>query len=195
MRVEDGFLRSQGLGSNFVAPASLVFDEIGLYFDESRVSTLDKLLNEYIFTDDELVQAKALRKDILKANLTKYNVGSSFDVSICQYDNSETRKKILVVGQVEGDQSILKGCRNISSNSELLREVKATNSDAVIVFKPHPDVESGNRKGAVDEAALEQCVDKIETKNHLLECLDACDELHTMTSLSGFEPFCVAKRS
>ena len=32
MRVEDGFLRSNGLGSDFVAPASLVFDEDRLVF-------------------------------------------------------------------------------------------------------------------------------------------------------------------
>ena len=88
---------------------------------------------------------------------------------------------------MEGDQSILKGCRDIRSNSALLRAVKASNKDAFIVYKPHPDVESGNRKGAVDEATLEQCVDRVETKRHFLDCLDECDELHTMTSLSGFE--------
>ena len=44
-RVEDGFLRSSGLGSDFVAPQSLVVDSEGLYFNRHQASELETLLN------------------------------------------------------------------------------------------------------------------------------------------------------
>ena len=187
MRVEDGFLRSKGLGSDFVAPASLVFDETGLYFDARRSSSLEQILNTYRCSEEELVRARNLRRDILEANLTKYNLGSSSVPDKGRQKNQEGGKRILVVGQVEGDQSILKGSRDIVSNAQLLLAVKASSKEACIVYKPHPDVESGNRQGTVDEATLEKCVERVETTRHFLDCLNECDELHTMTSLSGFE--------
>lgn len=195
IRVEDGFIRSKGLGSDFVAPASLVFDEVGLYFDARKASSLEQLLNDYVCSDEELARAKVLRQKILMANLTKYNVGTSSPVEADQEKRNEGRKKILVIGQVEGDQSILKGCKeDVRSNSALLRSVKHSNAESYIVYKPHPDVVSGNRQGAVDGATLNHCADIVEGKRHFLDCLDECDELHTMTSLSGFEAILRDKR-
>ena len=187
IRVEDGFIRSTGLGSDFVAPASLVFDTDGLYFDANNASTLEKMLNEYECTDDELSRAKQLRASIVAKNLTKYNVDGSDEGSYAERVSGENQKKILVVGQVEGDQSILRGSRNIRSNSELLGAVRKRNPDAFICFKPHPDVVSGNRKGHVKNNLLKKNVDLVEIKRSFVNCLDWCDELHTMTSLSGFE--------
>jgi len=46
-RLEDGFLRSAGLGSNFTAPGSLVVDGKGLYFDPNAISDLELLLSKY----------------------------------------------------------------------------------------------------------------------------------------------------
>jgi len=45
-RVEDGFLRSMGLGSDYNAPASLVIDQCGLYLDPARPRDLEnRILN------------------------------------------------------------------------------------------------------------------------------------------------------
>jgi capsular polysaccharide export protein len=35
-RMEDGFIRSSGLGSDLLAPLSLVLDKTGIYYDASR---------------------------------------------------------------------------------------------------------------------------------------------------------------
>jgi len=43
-RMEDGFLRSVGLGSNFTAPRSLVIDDLGIYFDATQPSRLEHML-------------------------------------------------------------------------------------------------------------------------------------------------------
>ncbi|MFZ0614540.1 MAG: hypothetical protein WAM73_20005, partial [Desulfobacterales bacterium] len=44
--MEDGFLRSVGLGSDIVRPVSLVVDTQGIYFDPTRPSDLETLLRE-----------------------------------------------------------------------------------------------------------------------------------------------------
>ncbi|MGQ7845712.1 capsular polysaccharide biosynthesis protein [Granulosicoccus sp. 3-233] len=187
IRVEDGFIRSRGLGSDFVPPASLVIDEMGLYFDAGSPSTLERLLNEYVCSDEELRRARVLRQSILSANLTKYNVGRQEGESVPRNARTADKKRILVVGQVEGDQSILRGGKDVRSNGGLLTAVRKANPDAFIVYKPHPDVVSGNRKGEVNDSILNSCVDRVESVRHFLDCLHECDELHTMTSLSGFE--------
>jgi capsular polysaccharide export protein len=43
-RVEDGFLRSRGLGADLVPPLSLVADDLGIYYDPTRESRLERLI-------------------------------------------------------------------------------------------------------------------------------------------------------
>lgn len=45
LRVEDGLLRSRGLGAELVPPLSLVCDDLGIYYDPSRESRLERLLS------------------------------------------------------------------------------------------------------------------------------------------------------
>lgn len=40
LRVEDGFLRSRGLGAALVPPLSLVADDLGIYYDPTREGRL-----------------------------------------------------------------------------------------------------------------------------------------------------------
>jgi capsular polysaccharide export protein len=45
-RVEDGFLRSRGLGARLVPPLSLVQDDLGIYYDPTQESRLERLIAE-----------------------------------------------------------------------------------------------------------------------------------------------------
>lgn len=182
-RLEDGFLRSAGLGSNFTAPGSLVVDRKGLYFDPKASSDLEVLLAEYDCSEQELTRAKELRRMIIEARVSKYDVAAN-DQNI-----EETADKlcVLVTGQVEDDESIMRGCSEINTNAALLRAVRKVRPDAWIVYRPHPDVQAGNRRGKVDPFTEQSCADVVDTTSSIINCIDACDELHTMTSLSGFE--------
>jgi len=186
-RVEDGFLRSQGLGSDFVAPGSLVIDSAGLYFDPAVPSELENMLNQQDCSVDETLRAARLRKRILDAGVSKYNVAGDVERPGWQPQKTSDKQIVLVVGQVEDDQSIIRGCVDIASNTDLCRVVRKLRPDAFIVYKPHPDVESGNRRGQVDPAVLAHCVDHVEHCYGIADCLEHSSELHTMTSLSGFE--------
>lgn len=189
-RLEDGFLRSAGLGSNFTAPGSLVVDGQGLYFDPEAVSDLESLLNKYDCSELELQRARELRRLVISARVSKYDVS----VSSQRIHESVDKLSVLVAGQVEDDESIKRGCSDITTNASLLRAVRKARPDAWIIYRPHPDVQSGNRHGKVDPFTEQSCADVVDVDSSIVDCIEACDELHTMTSLSGFEALLREKR-
>ena len=77
IRLEDGFLRSVGLGADLVKPVSWVIDKRGIYYDASKPSDLEYLLQNTEFSNDLLERAASLRQRIVTSGLTKYNVGST----------------------------------------------------------------------------------------------------------------------
>jgi len=186
MRVEDGFLRSMGLGSDFSAPQSLVFDKQGLYFNCNKNSDLEDILNNHCCTLPESHRATRLISLIISRKLSKYNVGNNSGDTPFR-DSPITTRKLLVIGQVENDASLKFGCKDISDNTSLIECVRKANPDAYIVFKPHPDVVAGNRKGQVSTEVTSSSVNRIASSENVIDCIEACDEVHTMTSLSGFE--------
>ena len=190
LRVEDGFLRSVGLGSDMIRPQSLVFDSRGLYFDASRPSDLEHLLEHGVYSDDDLQRAAHIRDLIVRFGLTKYNLESSVGVDW----PSDKGPVLFVPGQVEDDASIRLGCVDVRTNLELLSAVRASYPQAWIVYKPHPDVVSGNRIGCVYLAGLEGLVDYVETRASVIDCIVGCDEVHTMTSLTGFDALLRGKK-
>ncbi|WP_199608807.1 capsular polysaccharide biosynthesis protein [Flocculibacter collagenilyticus] len=183
IRVEDGFIRSSGLGSNLCPPSSLSLDENGIYFNSQKPSDLEELIQSISLTEQQCARAKALLFRIRTSGVSKYNVGLT--ANFCRPITSN--KVILVVGQVDGDASIQFGSPRIKSNEELLFAVRKAEPDAFIIYKPHPDVVSGNRNGSLSEKCLSSCTNLIEFNVSLYQIFPHIDEIHTMTSLSGFE--------
>lgn len=181
-RMEDGFLRSVGLGSDLATPASLVVDRRGIYYDPSRASELEELLQHAEFDAGEIDRAAALRAAMIESRISKYNVGADLSVDV-----PPDRQVVLVPGQVEDDASVRLGCRDVRSNLALLEAARAEQSGAFIIFKPHPDVLSGNRRGSVAPRDAERLADHVETGASLPRCLAVADRVYTMTSLVGFE--------
>ena len=73
IRMEDGFIRSVGLGSDFNWPYSLVLDEKGIYYDPSRPSGLEDILNtlpEHPERVELCSRASALRGFIVEKGIT-----------------------------------------------------------------------------------------------------------------------------
>jgi capsular polysaccharide export protein len=181
-RMEDGFLRSIGLGSDMVTPASLVVDSEGIYYDPTGPSELESILQTAAFEPQELERAGRLRRTIVESKLSKYNLGE-----VSALDVPADRTVILVPGQVEDDASIQLGCRSVKTNLGLLEAARAARPEAFIIYKPHPDVLSGNRKGQVALAEARKICDRVEAAASLPACLAVADEVHTLTSLVGFE--------
>ena len=182
IRVEDGFLRSVGLGAALTNPVSWVLDTRGIYYDATRESDLEHMLQNTAFRPELLERAARLRRRIVESGLTKYNVGHGEWAR-----PAHIARAILVVGQVENDASLRLGAPAVHTNLELLRTVRVANPDAYILYKPHPDVVAGIRtRGTAEDEARQWCDEVItHVPMHLL--LKAVDEVHVMTSLAGFE--------
>ncbi|MBC7739866.1 MAG: capsular polysaccharide biosynthesis protein [Candidatus Saccharibacteria bacterium] len=174
-RVEDGFLRSRGLGADLIPPLSLVTDDLGIYYDPSRKSRLEHLILAPL-PPGGAARAEALTQSLITQRITKYNLAGHLPAL-------PPGHRILVPGQVEDDASIRLGTTQIRTNLALLQVVRAANPQAILIYKPHPDVESGLRPGAVPDAPA----DIIATRADPVALIDACDEVWTMTSLLGFE--------
>ena len=183
IRVEDGFIRSVGLGSDFLPPASLVFDASGMYFDPRGGSDLECLLRDGDFSPDLLARAERLRERLVERGITKYNLASGGPIAGIPAD----RRCVFVPGQVEDDLSIRFGAGEVRTNLGLLERVRAANPDAFIVYKPHPDVVAGHRIGAVPDSEARRFADLVVSNGSTDQLLAVSREVHTMTSLAGFE--------
>ncbi len=188
MAIEDGFLRSVGLGAAFVQPASLVFDRQGLYFDPTRPSDVETILAEDSFTADELQRAASLRHRIVEARVTKYNItGNAVPLGL-----PAGRASVLVPGQVADDWAVLVGRpRSFPAgenvNAILLQRAKARHPAETVIFKPHPDVEQLGRAGALDEAWLQRHADVVARNTPIDHLLHIVGHVETYSSLAGFE--------
>jgi capsular polysaccharide export protein len=183
-RMEDGFIRSVGLGAALVPALSYVIDRRGMHYDPSARSDLEAILEAGDFDPLVLARASTLITAVTRANVTKYNVGRAEPAISWPTDG---RRRILVPGQVEDDASVLRGSRLIRRNADLLAAVRTANPDAFIVFKPHPDVEQGFRLGAVPLETAMRHADAQASDAHPAALLAMVDEVHTITSLMGFE--------
>lgn len=190
-RIEDGFLRSVGLGSDFLRPHSLTIDWQGAHYDPGAPSDLESLLACTRFDDALLARARILRQRILSLGLSKYNVGRHPP----RLPAAATGRRVLLVpGQVENDASVGLGGGAISSNLALLNEVRAVNPDAFIAYKPHPEIVARNRhRGGQSEAIANHC-DAIWSGSNIHDCIALADEVHVLTSLAGFEALLHGKR-
>lgn len=189
IRIEDGFLRSVGLGAAGHVPVSWVLDRTGMYFDATAPSDLENILATTEFDEALIAQAEALRQRIVEQELTKYNLKAD------SWTPPEVEKPIiLVAGQVEADASIQRGTVNIKTNRALLQEVRRQHPEAYIIFKPHPDVEAGLRAGRIPQEEARQWCNVVLPKHSVADLLQKVDEVHIMTSLIGFEALLRGKK-
>ena len=186
MRMEDGFIRSVGLGADLRRPSSLVLDDEGIYYNGKKISRLERLLNEYELTDFELERAKRLTKNVIEASITKYNVDANSDVAKYQ-EKAKQREIILVTGQFQQDLSMEFGALDINDNLSLLRQVKGDYPDAYIIYKEHPDVYSGVRPGRLSSESVLKYADEYLSDTSLLSLFSITDRVCTICSLAGFE--------
>ena len=182
IRVEDGFIRSVGLGGDLITPQSWVFDDVGIYYDSTKPSNLENILNYTKFNPEELKRAANLIQKLINNRISKYNLGDA-QLEI----NNSGKPIILVVGQVEKDASIHFGTRDIKTNLKLLQVVRKKFPKACIVYKPHPDVVAGIRKKGFGETLEGNYYDIRVESGDALALFNSVDSVHTMTSLVGFE--------
>ncbi|WP_371924934.1 hypothetical protein [Endozoicomonas sp. SCSIO W0465] len=188
-RMEDGFIRSCGLGADLRRPASLVLDDRGIYYDATTPSRLEYLLNTFELSPEQGQRGEALVSLLIQQRISKYNLVGRGNTPFV--DARPGQRRILITGQVDSDASLKFGSPVIFRNIDLLARVRQWLDDeginAYVVYKPHPDVVQAGRQGHVPEAEALKYVDRVVTDSDIFDCISQCDELHVMTSQAGFE--------
>ena len=183
--VEDGFIRSVGLGATKEPPLSLCLDSKAAYFDARQETDLENLLNTYNCTPEDLKKSKELIKTIIENKISKYNHTEHVDIETVY--GVKKSKRILVIGQVEDDASIKYGCETKMDNNDLVRLAVTENPGADVFYKVHPDVLNGYRDYVSSPDSVKDICYIIDSDLHLADALDTIDHVYTMTSLSGLE--------
>ncbi|WP_205298388.1 capsular polysaccharide biosynthesis protein [Candidatus Pantoea formicae] len=183
--IEDGFIRSLGLGASHTAPLSLNFDSRTLYFNAREESDLENILQNNIFDDGLIERAKAFKKELIESGISKYNNSEKIDIS--KIYGVKDRKRILVIGQVEDDASIEYGSKIKYTNNDIVMIARIENPEAQILYKPHPDVLSGFRKYQSNPSDVKNICSIITNDFPLSQALETIDHVYTISSLAGFE--------
>src|SRR3546814_16333350 len=105
VRIEDGFVRSVGLGSDLIAPLSLVLDKQGIYFDPRQSSDLEDILHNAEISEEELRRARDVRQLLVAHGLPNYTIQPRPDTPW----RRNGQPLILVPGRVAADSSIRYG--------------------------------------------------------------------------------------
>lgn len=182
IRIEDGFLRSSGLGAGLHPPGSIVVDRTGLYYDARSESDLERLLSTHAFSAALTARACKLRQRLCAVGVTKYGRDAGKPI-----DLPPGRRTILAVGQVDDDLSVRLGGGGIKGNLDFLERVRRAEPEAWIIYRPHPDVQAGHRQGHLSDATILNHADAIDRGAPLMALVQAVDCVHVMSSLTGFE--------
>jgi capsular polysaccharide export protein len=183
-RVEDGFIRSPGLGSRLIEPGSVVVDSLAMHFDASRPSALEEMIAS-LEPDAQMRQrARKLRERLVADGVTKYNLAiEPPDIRSLACG----RRIVLVPGQVPDDASVMLGACGIADNLSLVRAVRERHPEACLVYKQHPDLVARTRRRDRQTEQIAAYADCVLRDSSMAALLAMVDEVHVLASLTGFE--------
>jgi len=189
--LEDGFIRSFGLGVEGSPSFSIVKDEIGIYYDATQPSKLENILNTYNFQNDTtLIQkAKDAISKILKYKISKYNNSKEINLD---YLNT-TKEKILIIAQTNNDSSLKYGLGNFFDTKKMINDAIIENPNAEIYIKIHPDVLIGAKKSDITIDEIPQNCHIIRENPNPIELIQYFNKFYTKTSGMGFEALLLNK--
>lgn len=193
--LEDGFLRSVGLGVEGAVTHSMVVDETGIYYDATKPSDLESLIINANYSSEQLDRAAAVIASIKTQRLSKYNHAPDRCPDSIRVLTGEELKseRVLVVDQTYGDASIELGCADARSFERMLLMAIKDNPDAQIVVKTHPDVVAGKKQGHLSQLALELGCTLLSDNVNPWAILDQVDKVYVVTSQLGFEALMAGK--
>ena len=184
--LEDGFIRSIGLGVDGVPSFSIVEDDVGIYYDATAPSKLENILNVYDFDADNklLEQAHEAMSLIREHHISKYN--NAPDISD-DFFNSDTKSKVLIIAQTQGDASLEYGMGNVFTTQQIIADALKENPNASVYIKIHPDVLSGKKSSDITKDEIpSECI-IIQEDINPISLLKYFDKVYTKTSGMGME--------
>ncbi|MCK4440856.1 MAG: hypothetical protein KAU90_02545 [Sulfurovaceae bacterium] len=190
--LEDGFIRSFGLGVEGSPSFSIVKDNIGIYYDATSPSRLENILNSYDFKSDKKLMsiAKQAKQKIIDNKISKYNNFKKIDLSYL--DNS--KEKVLIVAQTAGDSSLEYGLCNKFTTKDIIDDAINDNPNAEVYIKIHPDVLAGKKESDINPKDIPQKCQILQDNANPIELLQYFDKVYTKTSGMGMEALLLDKK-
>ena len=181
LSIEDGMMRSVGLGAARIPARSWIFDDLGPHYDPVRPSRLEHRLNTAKRSAADIARARRFLSEMVAHGATKYGLRGR------AWNRPEgTRDVRLVVGQVESDAA-LSNQPGPRTNLALIQAARARHPKAHLIYRPHPDVTAGLRRPGKDERAARDLADSVEPDADLDALLAGVDAVDTISSGLGFE--------
>ncbi len=160
---------------------SVVVDDLGIYYDATQPSRLEKLVSAKINSEQELRIAKIL--DLWRQHgLSKYNSGQEFLGDL-------PKDYVLVVDQVWHDASVKFGLANEASFDAMLQAACDENPDSFVIVKIHPDIFTRKKVSHFDVQSLQKRPQIIIVAEACLpsRLIQNAKKVYTVTSQIGFE--------
>lgn len=173
IRIEDGFLRSVGLGAGLATGAMLALDDQGIYYDPSRPSRLETLLQTAQLSDGQKGRGEALIQQYAGIRI-KEPADSSYSFVM-------DKRVVLVIGQPDDETN------GPDIDLNLLRAARQRNPDVHIVFIPSTGGEQDLDKDKVAKRDILRLADEVASNVNLADLVEACDEVETFSSSMGFD--------
>ena len=194
--VGDSFLRSINTFADKTAlpcyqkGISFTFDDLTSYFDATRPSRLEMMLNDknLVLSDEQLSRARTCIDKIVTNHLTKYNSQPIFTPDI----GRKGAKKVLVIDQSYNDMSIIKGLGSDLTFERMLKAAIDENPDADIIIKTHPDTMAG-RGGYYTDIEPHDNIYTQTTPINPISLLQYCDKVYVCSTQFGFEALMCGK--
>ncbi len=169
--VEDGFLRSHLPGD---PPLSYVFDDLGIYYDATQPSRLERLVAEGPADPARALAALHLWRT---RGLSKITGLPPCRVAL-------PPRYVLVLDQLVGDASVAGGLAHPGCFDRMLHAARAEFPRLPIVFKSHPA--AGRRRGHFDARRLSRVI-PVAMPCHPAPLIAGAEAVYTVTSQGGFE--------
>jgi capsular polysaccharide export protein len=195
--LEDGFVRSIGLWVDVDEPTlSLIIDTDAIYYDSTKSSLLEKLLNSNKkFSAKNKASARLLINRIVQTKISKYNYAPIMDLEL----DKIKKKKILLIDQKAGDMSIKYGSASSESFDAMLNFAVSQGDDVEIYIKQHPCAISGGEDEAhythkkLGEIAQRSNVHLIAFDINPYSLIESMDEVYVVSSGMGLEALMAGK--
>lgn len=192
--LEDGFIRSVGLGVEGSPSFSVVKDNIGIYYDATVPSKLEVLLNTYDFTKDVALMDQTFEAiDLIKKyKISKYNNAPNVSGKLLS-QLKKSKKNILIIAQTASDASLEYGLAGKINTEEIIADAINENPHAAIYLKIHPDVLSAKKKSDIKLEDIPKNCMIIDENINPISLLSYIDKVYTKTSGIGMEALIVGK--
>jgi capsular polysaccharide export protein len=181
--LEDGFLRSVKPGLTGEPGISLIADPVGIYYDSTRPSLLERLILDSSEEDDDMLHRayKGIQR-LRSLRLSKYNQAPD------QLAPSVPAAGFaLVVDQRQGDVSVLRSGSSANVFKDMLQYAIHKHGAQRVVVKSHPDSFIAGKEGYLVEIARASGVQVVSENINPWSLLDQAGHVYTVSSQLGFE--------